>query len=72
MRIYLHHARSIPVSGRRPGYCVSGCRAFAERHNLDMMTFARDGIDESVLLATGDAMAQKIVDYAHSLEALNE
>jgi hypothetical protein len=68
MRVYLHHVRSIPVPGRRDGYCVAGCRAFAERNGLDMRQFARFGIDAEVLLATGDAMAVRIVEYVQSLE----
>jgi hypothetical protein len=43
-------------------------RAFAERNGLDMRQFAREGIDAEVLLATGDAMAVKMVDYVRSLE----
>ena len=68
-RVYLHHVRSIPIPGRRAGYCVQGCRAFAERNGLDLKTFAREGIDAETLLATGDAMAIKMVAYVQSLEA---
>jgi hypothetical protein len=71
MKVFLHHVRSIPVPGRRDGYCVVGCRAFAERNGLDMKQFAREGIDAEVLLATGDAMAVKIVEYVQSLEQVN-
>ncbi len=67
MRIYLNDVRSVPAPGRRPGYCVKGCRLFAERHGLDMKAFARDGIEAEALLATGDAMAAHIVDYVRQM-----
>lgn len=44
--------------------CARGARAFFKRHGLDWSDFIRNGIDASVLEATGDAMALKVVDYA--------
>jgi hypothetical protein len=64
MRIYLDDVRSVPVPGRRPGYCV------AARHGLDMKAFARDGIDADQLLATGDAMAVHIVNEIKKLKGI--
>lgn len=67
MKIYLNDVRSVPMPGRKPGYCVTGIRAFAERYGLDVRAFAREGIDEEVLLATGDAMAIHIVEYVRGM-----
>ena len=44
--------------------CSRGARAFARRHNLDWETFLRDGVPAESLLATGDAMALKVVEIA--------
>lgn len=55
------------MPGRKNGYCVSGCRLFAEKHSLNWRAFCHEGIDDEVLLATGDAMALKIVEYAREL-----
>jgi len=49
---------------REAGYCNKGGRIFGEKHNLDWAKFVREGIDEEELLATGDAMALKIVESA--------
>ncbi len=57
----------MPMPGRKNGYCVSGCRLFAEKHSLNWRAFCHEGIDDEVLLATGDAMALKIVEYAREL-----
>jgi hypothetical protein len=67
MRVYLHHVRGMPIPGRRSGYCTD-IRKFAQRHNLSIRQFAAEGIDAEVLLATGDAMAIKVVEYVKSLE----
>lgn len=49
---------------RELGFCVSGTRMFMERHGLDFKAFLRDGLDASDLLATGDAMAERVVVHA--------
>ncbi|MDZ7804297.1 hypothetical protein [Thiohalophilus sp.] len=46
----------------RAGYCVSGCKAFCERHGIDFKKITREGIEAKELLDTGDAMAAKIVE----------
>ncbi len=43
--------------------CARGARAFFNRHGLDWSDFIRNGIDSSVLEATGDAMALRVVGY---------
>ncbi|EJT5136808.1 hypothetical protein N3B88_006487, partial [Pseudomonas aeruginosa] len=39
-------------------------REFFKRHGLDWMAFLRDGIEADVLVATGDALALKLVEHA--------
>lgn len=54
-----------PAHLRQAGYCPSGARAFAHRYHLDFGQFIRDGfITADKILATGDAMADKIVAVA--------
>ena len=49
---------------RRARMCSRGSRAFFERHGLDWQRFLREGIPASELLATGDAMANQVVEVA--------
>jgi hypothetical protein len=49
---------------RRAKMCSLGARAFAIRHGLDWSDFLRHGIDSDKLIATGDAMAIRIVEVA--------
>ena len=62
-RVYIHHARAVLNANGR-GYCAPGMRKFAERHNLDFHDFVKNGIDAEILIATGDAMALRIVEEA--------
>jgi len=45
-------------------YCNRGTRDFFSRHNLDWSEFVRNGLPEEVILATGDAMAIAVVEFA--------
>ena len=49
---------------RAAGLCVNGSRAWFVRHGLDFRAFLREGVAADTLLATGDAMAQRVVDCA--------
>lgn len=49
---------------RAAGFCVRGARTWFEGHNLSFSDFLRDGADEAVLLATGDALAARVVERA--------
>lgn len=49
---------------RAAGLCVNGSRAWFVRHGLDFRAFLRDGLDVDTLLATGDAMALRVVNCA--------
>ncbi|BAO82906.1 hypothetical protein SMCB_0678 [Serpentinimonas maccroryi] len=51
---------------RAAGMCVHGARAWFARHNLDFRAFLIEGIDADTLLATGDAMAQRVVEHART------
>jgi hypothetical protein len=55
--ITIRHARAC-------GLCSQGSREFAKRHNFDWRDFVKNGIPASKLLATNDAMAQKVVEFA--------
>lgn len=44
--------------------CSRGARAWFVRHGLDWAAFLREGIQDDVLLATGDAMAIRVVEVA--------
>ena len=55
--ITIDHVRAV-------GLCVNGTRTLFARHDLDFRTFLRDGCDAETLLATGDAMAQRVVEHA--------
>ncbi|EHN5173248.1 hypothetical protein KI912_003104 [Salmonella enterica] len=52
---------------RQAGYCPQGSRQFARRYGLDFRRFIREGgIDAEILLATGDALAVRLVDIARA------
>ena len=54
---------------RELGFCVGGTRTFMERHGLDFKAFLRDGLDAADLLATGDAMAERVEVHAQGKRA---
>ena len=49
---------------RAVGLGVNGTRAWFARHDLDFRAFLRDGCAADTLLATGDAMALRVVEHA--------
>ena len=49
---------------RRAKMCSIGARAFFIRHGLDWSAFLKNGIDSDTVLATGDAMAIRVVEVA--------
>ena len=57
---------------RAVGLCVNGTRAWFARHDLDFRAFLRDGCDAETLLATGDAMAQRVVEHARNRSSQRE
>jgi len=67
--ITVQHLYSTPGLGVRPGFCGRGTRAWAVAHGLDWAAFVREGIDADVLIATGDALALRVVAHARTMEA---
>ena len=57
--ITIDHVRSV-------GLCVNGTRTWFARHDLDFRSFVKDGLDADTLLATGDAMAKRVVEHAQA------
>lgn len=49
---------------RAAGLCVHGTRTWFARQGLNFRDFLARGLPASVLLATGDAMAQRVVEVA--------
>jgi hypothetical protein len=46
--------------------CRKGAREFFKKYGLDWHEFAKQGIDETKLLDTRDALATKLVTEAHN------
>ncbi|TCS71194.1 hypothetical protein EDC61_11173 [Sulfuritortus calidifontis] len=55
---------------RAVGLCVNGTRVWFARHDLDFRAFLRDGYAADTLLATGDAMALRVVQYARAQQRM--
>lgn len=51
---------------RQATMCSRGARAFFQSHGLDWDTFLREGLDSSVIRATGDAMAIRVAEIAEA------
>ena len=51
---------------RAVGLCVNGTRVWFARHDLDFRAFLRDGCTADTLLATGDAMALRVVEHTRA------
>lgn len=49
---------------RKARMCSAGARDFFKNHGLDYSDFLKNGVDSSVLLQTGDAMAIRVVEVA--------
>ncbi|MDF5881684.1 hypothetical protein P4133_24475 [Pseudomonas aeruginosa] len=64
MIVTAQHLHTVPTWTTRQGYCHRQAREFFKRHGLDWMAFLRDGIEADVLVATGDALALKLVEHA--------
>jgi len=53
---------------RKAGYCVSGAKEWFERHNLDFRDHVKNGTDAEILLATGDALAVRVIELKKARE----
>lgn len=67
MRITIEHYRAMRVPNGKP-YCVHA-RKFAHRYGINWRDFVKNGVDEKVLVDSGDAMAMKLVEKAREMEA---
>ena len=68
MIVTYRHYRTIPSRGG-VGYCRRKGQEWFDRHGLDFRDFVQHGLDESVLLATGDGMARHLVEWARACAA---
>lgn len=50
----------------RAGHCASGARRWFEAHGLDFRDFLKNGLAAETLLATGDALAVRVVEHMRS------
>ncbi|MEG1971204.1 MAG: hypothetical protein RR101_13925 [Burkholderiaceae bacterium] len=66
------HLHSAPNYNGSAGFCSRGARAWADAHGLSWADFVRNGIAASVLTATGDAMALRLVEHARQQTAGEE
>ncbi len=63
--VTLDHLHSVPAWGGRTGFCNKGARQLAARYGIEWADIVRDGgIQASRLLATGDALALHLVEFA--------
>lgn len=53
----------------KAGHCPSGARTWFNAHSLDFRDFLKNGVEAEVLLATGDGLAQRVVDRKREREA---
>lgn len=64
MIITIRHLAQVPGIDGRVGLCSRGARTWCAAHGIDWMDFVANGIDAEVLIATGDAMALRVVQWA--------
>lgn len=50
------------------GYCARGSRRWCASAGINWAEFVRCGIDADVLLATGDAMAIRLVEHVRDAQ----
>ena len=62
MQIRMMHVRAANL-------CSRGARAWFKRHGLDYNVFLTEGYPEEVILGTGDALGQIVVQAARKLTA---
>lgn len=58
----------ITIDDIRRLHCVRGARRWFEQNGLDFRDFLENGISEERFLATGDALAQEVVDDKRARE----
>lgn len=68
MLITTQHLYSVPDFKGSAGYCAKGSRLWFASHGLSWWDFVAHGLDEAVLIATGDALALRLVEHAHAVQ----
>lgn len=58
------HIRVTMQDIRSARMCSSGAREFFKKHNLDWLTFLKEGLPVEQIEATGDAMALEVAEVA--------
>ena len=61
----MQHVRQVKGFTAKPGFCPRGVRNWCRMRGIDYVDFLRNGIDEEVLLKSGDPMAKAVVEQAH-------
>lgn len=64
-KVFIRHTRGL-------GMCCSGVKSWFEKKGLDYRSFLTEGVDEELLLATNDAMAEKAVEFMRKEENENK
>lgn len=67
MIVTVQHLHTVPTWNGRQGFCHRMSREFFRRHDLDWQGFLQHGIEEELLLATGDALALALVEHAREV-----
>jgi hypothetical protein len=62
------HLFTIPGHSHRRGFCRGKSREWCIRQGIDWKSFVRNGIEASVLEATGDGLALALVAWARECE----
>lgn len=67
------HLHSVPgTAPGKSGFCHRTSRELCERYGIDWVQVVRDGgIAAEKLIATGDALALRVVEHARFCEGLN-
>lgn len=68
MIVTIQHLRTVPAWNYKNGYCANKGREFFKRYGLDWKAFLDHGIEDEKLLATGNALAIHLVEYARSTQ----
>lgn len=62
-------SRTITIEDiRASGHCVRGAAEWFRSHNLDFRDFLKNGATSDVLLATGDALAERVVEHVSATD----
>jgi hypothetical protein len=69
--ITTQHLYTVPSWGQKKGLCAVEARKWFSAHGLSWSSFVFNGIESDILLATGDALAARVVEHALTLEQQN-